>query len=43
MKELALVYITRFKIYNNSPTCLDPSAHLVMFHYECPHIMFLIT
>jgi len=33
MKELQLVYITRFKVYNNSRTHLDPNARFVMFPY----------
>ena len=36
MEELKMVYITRFKVYGNSPTCLDPNARLTMFPYWSP-------
>jgi hypothetical protein len=43
MKELELVYITRFKVYNNTRTYLDSNARLVISQYKCPYLFFVIT
>jgi hypothetical protein len=43
MKELELVYITRFKVYNNSRTYLDPNVRHVISPSSCLHLFFVIT